>query len=82
MSLEERAEEAEIRFKAIADRIKAREGPDKYATDIDFVEQNMSQSQIKPESKNKKITQSIELLKNRLADAKVKRNQEEEQLAK
>ena len=44
MSLEERAEEAEIRFKAIADRIKAREGPDKYATDIDFVEQNMSQS--------------------------------------
>lgn len=44
LTLEERAEQAEIRFKAIADQIEKRKGPDKYATNIDFVGQNIQDS--------------------------------------
>jgi len=42
----------------------------------------MSQSLIKPQLKNEKIMQSMELLKNRQADAKVRRSYEEHMLAK
>ena len=40
MTVEERAIEAEKRFYAIADKLKAMEGPDRYATHINFITQN------------------------------------------
>lgn len=46
MTLEERAEAAEIRFKVIADRVAIERGWNKYVSETDFVESNISQSKI------------------------------------
>ena len=43
-SLNERAQEAEARFKAIESRVRKREGLDKYDSEIDFIEQNVTQT--------------------------------------
>ena len=40
LTVEERAIEAEKRFYAIADKLKALEGPDRYTTSINFITQN------------------------------------------
>ena len=42
--MDERAEAAEIRFKAIADRVAVEKGWNKYVSETDFVETNISQS--------------------------------------
>ena len=56
LTLEERAELAEIRFKAICSRVVKREGLDKYDSETDFIEHNvMKTSKHKLQDKLDKI---------------------------
>ena len=62
LTLEERAEEAEIRFKAILNRVVKREHLDKYDSETDFIEQNvMKTSKQKLQDKLDKIQHTTHL---------------------
>ena len=72
MTLDEKAAVAEARFKAILDKIQARMGPDRYQSNVDFVEQNTSNIQ-KPINKHVTMQHKMQLLQDRTHVAKLKR---------
>ena len=74
MTVEERAIEAEKRFYAIADKLKAMEGPDKYATHINFIAQNRDTFvEYGQEEKLQKVCEKIHLRNKRHSTAKLRR---------
>ena len=79
LTLNEREAQAETRFKAIKDKIIARQGGDRYATNVDYVSTNMleAEQEAKPDSKLLKLENHMQVQKLRYLIAKSKRDKKE-----